>query len=77
MSGQIDPFVMKKLISEALSEDVGTGDITTLSCVASDAVSKGNFIAKETGVVCGIELLTKVFAMIDEHVRVTPRFKRR
>ena len=75
MSGLIDAFVIKKLISEALTEDIGTGDITTMSCVSADAVSKGQFIAKETGVVCGIELLTKVFAALDERVRVLPRLK--
>ncbi len=75
MSGQINALVMKKLISEALIEDIGTGDITTISCVPADSVSKGQFIAKEAGVVCGIEILTKVFAMLDDRVRVTPRLK--
>ena len=38
----------------ALREDVGTGDLTTLSTVAEDAVIEGNFIAKEAGIVCGL-----------------------
>ena len=75
MSGQIDAFLVKKLISEALSEDIGTGDITTLSCVAADAVSKGRFIAKQAGVVCGVELLSEVFRILDDRVRISPRLK--
>ncbi len=75
MSGQFDAFGVNKLIAASLNEDVGTGDITTTSCVAADAVSKGHFIAKESGVLCGLELLSKVFAALDERVRVTPRLK--
>ena len=75
MSGQIDAFLTKKLISEALAEDIGTGDITTLSCVPAEAASKGSFIAKEAGVICGLELLAQVFAILDERVKVTPRVK--
>jgi nicotinate-nucleotide pyrophosphorylase (carboxylating) len=58
-------------LKSALREDVGTGDITTASCVPEDAVSRGVFRAKEAGVVCGAGLLARVFALLDGGVAVT------
>ena len=75
MSGQQDVLGIKSLLASALSEDIGTGDVTTSSCVAADAFTKGYFIAKESGVICGIDLLAIIFSMLDERVRVTPRLK--
>ena len=63
---------LDEFIRRALDEDIGTGDITTISCIPEDAVSKGVFRAKEPGIICGIDILTRVFAMLDEEVVVTP-----
>lgn len=52
----------------ALKEDVGTGDITTLSCISQDAISKGKFIAKADGVLCGIEIAQRTFALVDPSI---------
>jgi len=57
----------------ALSEDVGTGDVTTNCCVPEDAVSKGSFIAKEPGLVCGLGVATRVFRLLCVDIQVTPR----
>jgi len=64
---------LNDLLRRALLEDLGHGDITTESCVAPDARSKGRFIAKEAGVICGIEILGEVFALLDADVTVTAR----
>ena len=53
-----------------LDEDIGTGDITTLACVPDDAVSSGLFIAKEPGVISGLDVLKRVFYLLDESVIV-------
>jgi nicotinate-nucleotide pyrophosphorylase (carboxylating) len=58
-------------LKSALREDIGTGDITTAYCVPEDAVSRGAFRAKEAGVVCGVGLLPRVFALLDGGVAVT------
>jgi len=59
-------------IRRALEEDIGTGDITTISCIPENAVSKGAFKAKEAGVICGMDILIRVFALLDPSVVVTP-----
>ena len=45
-----------------LAEDVGGGDVTTLALVDEDATCKAVVLAKEPGVVCGLEVATAVFA---------------
>lgn len=63
---------LDEFIKRALDEDIGTGDITTISCIPEDAVSKGAFRAKEPGVISGMDILIRVFAVLDETVVVTP-----
>lgn len=60
------------LIINALSEDIGTGDITTVSCIPEDAQSQGTFKAKQDGIFCGMFVLERVFALVDSAVSVTP-----
>jgi nicotinate-nucleotide pyrophosphorylase (carboxylating) len=72
MSDQLSYIGLERFLSEALAEDIGTGDITTLSCVPDEAVSKGRFIAKDTGIICGIDILSKVFVVLDHRVKVLP-----
>ncbi len=57
-------------LTSALTEDIGTGDITTLSCIPEEMTSKGFFRAKQAGVICGLDVLERVFALIDPQVKV-------
>ncbi len=61
------------LLLAALQEDIGTGDITTESCIPADAVSRGGFRAKEDMVVCGLDVAKRVFELVDPSVVFTPR----
>jgi nicotinate-nucleotide pyrophosphorylase (carboxylating) len=54
----------------ALREDIGTGDVTTMSCVPVSAVTSGRFIAKESGVICGCAVATRVFHLLDDTVEL-------
>lgn len=66
---------LDKLILDALSEDLGTGDITTESCIPVSAVSTGVFRAKMEGIFCGMAVLERVFKLVDPAVVVTPLIK--
>jgi nicotinate-nucleotide pyrophosphorylase (carboxylating) len=73
MPEAFDYIGLDALIKAALDEDIGTGDITTISCVPEDAVSKGVFLAKDEGVVCGLSVVAQVFGLLDPKVLVIPR----
>ena len=66
-------FGLDNFLLAALDEDIGTGDVTTDSCVPEIAVSDGSIIAKEAGIICGLGVFARVFELIDEGVRVAPR----
>lgn len=68
----MDFLGLDRLLMSALEEDIGTGDITTNSCVPEDRLSQGEFIAKERGVVCGLPVAERVFALLDARVELTP-----
>ena len=61
---------MEQLIRCALEEDIGAGDITTLSTVPSEARGKGLFRAKRDSVVAGLILIEKIFSFLDDDVEV-------
>ncbi len=63
------------VIRRALAEDIGTGDVTTQSVVPAGAMIKGTFIVKEAGVVCGLEIVRKVFAVMDQSILLTCHVK--
>ena len=59
------------LILNALSEDVGTGDITTETTIPEDRVAHGKYRAKESGVLCGIGVAERVFRLLNPDIRFT------
>ena len=56
----------------ALNEDIGKGDITTEACVPEDAVSRGSFIAKEPGVLCGLGVIKRLFFLLNDTIVINP-----
>lgn len=71
----IDNFYLESLIKNALLEDIGTGDITTISTIPEDKKIKGNFIAKEDGIICGLFIVLKVFEIIDKKIELKTFYK--
>lgn len=65
---------IEQIVSLALNEDVGTGDITTLSTVSEDKVAFGRFIAKEDMIICGLPLASYIFGRVDPTIRFEARF---
>lgn len=64
--------MMIDYIRLALKEDVGDGDHTTLSCIPSSARDKAVLVAKEAGVIAGLEVARMVYAEVDPTVVFTP-----
>ena len=53
------------LIKQALAEDVGDGDHSSLATIPADAMGKAQLLIKEEGVVSGIDIAKKVFYFVD------------
>jgi nicotinate-nucleotide pyrophosphorylase (carboxylating) len=52
-------------LAELLAEDVGTGDVTTLTTVAPDTHALGELVAKSACVISGLEVAKRVFELLD------------
>lgn len=63
---------MIEFIKNALAEDVGEGDHTSLSCVPSELVSTADLLVKENGVLAGIECAKNIFAYYDNSLHLEP-----
>ena len=59
-------------IQRALAEDIGTGDATTDSIVPAAATSSGQIIAKQAGVVAGLDVAATTLWLVDKRVQFTP-----
>jgi len=55
-------------IIRALEEDIGPGDVTTNTIVPADASLRGRIIAKQDGVVAGLEIAKQVMLALSQHV---------
>jgi len=60
---------MLRLIDWALQEDLGTGDCTSMSSVPEGMLHEGFVLAKEDGVVAGMEVAREVFRLVDDSVQ--------
>jgi nicotinate-nucleotide pyrophosphorylase (carboxylating) len=55
-------------IQRALDEDVGSGDVTTNSIVPPNATMTGQIVAKQDGIVAGLDVAQATFRLVDERV---------
>ncbi|WP_233898741.1 carboxylating nicotinate-nucleotide diphosphorylase [Tenacibaculum piscium] len=58
------------IIANAIREDVGDGDHTSLSCIPEDAVGKAKLLVKDQGIIAGVEFAKKVFKYVDADLKV-------
>ncbi|MEA1979004.1 MAG: hypothetical protein U9N80_14030, partial [Chloroflexota bacterium] len=56
------------IIRNALAEDIGDGDVTTLNTIPAAAQVQGRFLAKADGVIAGLQVAARVFRQLDPQV---------
>lgn len=59
---------INQIIKEAIAEDVGPGDYSSLSTIPSDSKNKAKLVIKEAGILSGIGIAEKVFASVDPNI---------
>ena len=58
------------IIKNAIREDIGDGDHTSLSCIPAEAEGKAKLLVKDTGVIAGVEFAKQVFSYVDADLEV-------
>lgn len=67
----MNAFDFDKWLAEALREDIGPGDFTTLATIPSDAFGKAQLIVKDNGVLAGVSIAEKIIHAFDPDLKVT------
>ncbi|WP_347925423.1 carboxylating nicotinate-nucleotide diphosphorylase [Pontimicrobium sp. SW4] len=58
------------IISNAIREDVGDGDHSSLSCIPKTARGKAKLLVKDEGIIAGVEFAKQVFTYVDKDMTV-------
>ncbi|MCP4977813.1 MAG: carboxylating nicotinate-nucleotide diphosphorylase [Maribacter sp.] len=58
------------IIANAIREDVGDGDHSSLACIPTTAVGNAKLLVKDEGIIAGIEFAKQVFAFVDDKMQV-------
>lgn len=58
------------IIKNAIREDVGDGDHSSLSCIPESATGKAKLLVKDKGIIAGIDFACQVFAYVDPQLKV-------
>jgi nicotinate-nucleotide pyrophosphorylase (carboxylating) len=61
------------IIANAIREDVGDGDHSSLACIPADALGKAKLLVKDTGILAGVAFAKAVFAYVDPLLEIEER----
>ena len=75
MTRRLDPEAYRELVRQALTEDIGSGDITTEAIVPAGQRARGAFLVKQPCVIAGLDVAFEAFRQLDPDV-VAKAFKR-
>jgi len=66
----MDTELIHQFIKNALAEDVGDGDHTSLATIPGNTIGKAKLLVKDSGILAGVELALEIFKQVDSNLRV-------
>lgn len=64
-----------RIISEAIREDVGDGDHSSLACIPTTALGKAKLLVKDVGIIAGVDFAKAVFKYVDADLTFEEQMK--
>ena len=61
---------LRLIIQNAIREDVGVGDYSSLACIPASAKGKAKLIVKENGVIAGVDFAKMIFNYVDSSLKM-------
>jgi len=58
------------IIANAIREDVGSGDYTSLACIPDDDEGKAKLLVKDNGIIAGVDFARRVFDFVDPGLKM-------
>ena len=62
--------MLDEIIKNALLEDIGEGDHSTLACVPKDAIGTAKLLVKEDGILAGVEVAKRIYELYDPTLEI-------
>lgn len=63
------------IIANAIREDIGDGDYSSLACIPEDAVGSAKLLVKDKGIIAGIDFAKRVFDYVDPGLEIDVKIK--
>ena len=63
-------FEIDTIIKNAIREDIGDGDHSSLACIPSSAKGKAKLLVKDYGIIAGVTFAKQVFAYVDDQLEM-------
>lgn len=67
---ELNKILYKDIVKNALLEDIGNGDITTLYSVSPKKRGEAYIIAKDSGIIAGLPVAIEVFYQVDDTLEI-------
>ena len=61
---------LQLIIANAIREDIGAGDYSSLACIPASANGKAKLLVKDDGIIAGVEFAKMIFKYIDSDLQV-------
>jgi len=61
---------IKLIIANAIREDVGDGDHSSLACIPNSAKGKAKLLVKDEGIIAGVDFAELVFYFVDPNLKI-------
>lgn len=58
------------IIANAIREDVGPGDYSSLACIPAEAIGRAKLLVKDTGILAGVAFAKQVFNYVDPNLSI-------
>ena len=66
----MDKQFIHHFIANALAEDIGDGDHTSLATIPENTIGKAKLLVKDSGILAGVELCVEIFKQVDSALKV-------
>jgi nicotinate-nucleotide pyrophosphorylase (carboxylating) len=71
---ELSPHTIHRIVEQALQEDIGLGDLTTMAIIPAEAQAEARVVMREGGVIAGMSILTAVFNAVDPSLTINTQF---
>jgi nicotinate-nucleotide pyrophosphorylase (carboxylating) len=70
ISSELFNAELHQIISNAIREDVGNGDHSSLACIPKEATGKAKLLVKDAGIIAGVAFAEMIFNYVDSSLRI-------